>query len=301
MNIIIKKLLKKPLLIIINLIGKNHPEIIVRFRYFLRFHRFLNLKNPQTLNEKILYLSLRTDTKEWTKLTDKYRVRDYVKKCGLEKNLVKLYAHWTKEEDINFNCLPNNFVIKSVGGCGDVILVKNKELIDEKNLRKKLKVMLKKTLDATSGEKHYFGIKPAIIVEELLPNDDKNSSLTDYKFWCFNGKPKFVLACSNRFNGGVHLGSYDIEWNYRPKDSIFSKKHPAEKQPLPKPENLDDMIMVAEKLSKPFACVRVDLYNIHGKVYFGEMTFTSLGGMMNYYTDDFQYLTGNMIDLNYKG
>ncbi len=272
---------------------------MVKIRYLVRFHKFLNLDNPKTLNEKILYLSLRTDTTEWTRLSDKYNVRKYVEDCGLKENLVQLYAHWTNENEINFSSLPNSYVIKSVQGCGDIILVKNKEDSNEDSIREKLKPMLRERYGALEGGKHYLRINPAIIVEELLPIEN-GQSLTDYKIWCLNGKPEFILTCSNRFKGGVYLGSYDKDWNYRQSDMVFSKKHPEEKEPLAKPENLDKMLEIVENLAKPFPCVRVDLYNISGKIYFGEMTFTSCGGLMDYYTDDFQKMAGGMIDLNYK-
>lgn len=287
----------KPLISVTKWLGKNNPETLVKIRYFVRFHKFLNLDNPKTLNEKILYLSLRTDTTEWTRLSDKYNVRKYVEDCGLKENLVQLYAHWTNENEIDFSSLPDSYVIKSAQGCGDIILVKDKKTIDESNIREKLKPMLSERYGALEGGKHYLRIEPAVIVEELLPIEN-GQSLTDYKIWCFNGKPEFILTCSNRFKDGVHLGSYDKYWNYRPSDMMFSKEHLEEKEPLVKPENLDKMLEVAEKLAKPFPCVRVDLYNINGTIYFGEMTFTSLGGLMDYYTDEFQKLAGSQIDLS---
>ena len=250
--------------------------------------------------KKILYLSLCTDTSEWTRWSDKYSVRKYVEDCGLNENLVKIYAHWVNEQDIDFKNLPNSFVIKSVQGCGDIILVNDKNTIDESDIREKIELMLHERYGALEGGKHYLRIEPAIIVEELLPIEN-GQSLIDYKIWCFNGKPEFILTCSNRFKGGVYLGSYDKDWNYRQNDMVFSKEHPEEKEPLAKPENLDKMLEIAENLAKPFPCVRVDLYNINSKIYFGEMTFTSLGGLMDYYSKDFQLMAGNMIDLNYKG
>lgn len=294
------KIIFTPIIAIAKWLGKNHPKTLVKIRHLVRFRKRLNLNNPKTLNEKILYLSLCTDTSEWTRLSDKYSVRKYVESCGLNENLVKIYAHWVNEQNIDLRNLPNSFVIKSVQGCGDIILVKNKEDIDGNSIREKLKPMLSERYGALEGGKHYLRINPAIIVEELLPIEN-GQSLTDYKIWCFNGIPKFILTCSNRFKGGVFLGSYDTEWNYRPNDMIFSKEHPEEKSPLPKPINFDKMLEIAEQLAKPFPCVRVDLYNINGKIYFGEMTFTSLGGLMDYYTDDFQKIAGSMIDLNYRG
>ena len=279
--------------------GKHFPESIVRLRYFLRFRKFLNLKHPKNLNEKILYLSLKTDTSEWTCLADKYRVRQYVTDCGLDYTLTELYAYWKDMSDVDFSVLPNSFVIKSVQGCGDVIVVRDKSKVDLEQIKWKLIPMFTERYGALEGGKHYLRIEPAVIVEELLPSSGEH--LIDYKIWCFNGKSNYILTCSGRSVEGVHLGLYDLEWNYMRKYMSFNKEYSEERVPLPKPDNLQEMLLVAERLAKPFPCVRVDLYNIQGKIYFGEMTFTSLGGMMNYFTEDCLLKMGNEIDLNYNG
>lgn len=279
--------------------GKHFPESIVRLRYFLRFRKFLNLKHPKNLNEKILYLSLKTDTSEWTCLADKYRVRQYVTDCGLDYTLTELYAYWKDMSDVDFSVLPNSFVIKSVQGCGDVIVVRDKSKVDFEQVKRKLIPMFTERYGTLEGGKHYLRIEPAVIVEELLPSSGEY--LIDYKIWCFNGKSNCILTCSGRSAEGVRLGLYDLEWNYMRKYMSFNKEYSEERVPLPKPDNLQEMLLVAERLAKPFPCVRVDLYNIQGKIYFGEMTFTSLGGMMNYFTEDCLLKMGNEIDLNYNG
>lgn len=279
--------------------GKHFPESIVRLRYFLRFRKFLNLKHPKNLNEKILFLSLKTDTSEWTRLADKYRVRQYITDCGLGYTLTELYAYWKDMSDVDFSVLPSSFVIKSVQGCGDVIVVRDKSKVDFEQIKRKLIPMFTERYGALEGGKHYLRIEPAVIVEELLPSSGEH--LIDYKIWCFNGKSNCILTCSGRSAEGVHLGLYDLEWNYMKECMAFSKEYSEERVPLPKPDNLQEMLLVAERLAKPFPCVRVDLYNIQGKIYFGEMTFTSLGGMMNYFTEDCLLKMGNEIDLNYNG
>ena len=289
-----------PFLFGVKWLGTIKPELLVRIRYFVRFHRKLNLDAPQTLNEKILYLSLRTDTEKWSQLANKYSVREFVKNCGLEDILIKIYAYWDNKNDINLDILPNSFVVKSVQGSGDVILVQDKRQIDHKVILRAMYSMLHNRYGALEGGKHYLRINPAVIVEELLSNS-KGQSLIDYKIWCFNGKVYYIMTCSNRKSDSVCLGLYDKEWNYHPDYLVFSSEYTQELEPLPKPKNLEIMFDVAEKLSKSFPCVRVDLYNINGKIYFGEMTFTSLGGLMNYYTDEFQKKAGDIIDLNYGG
>ena len=289
----------RPILKLCEWLGRHNPTLLMRMRYFSKFHRKLDLNNPQTLNEKILYLSLKTDTTLWTRCADKYEVRGYVKECGLEETLTKLYAHWTNEKNVNFESLPSSFVMKSVQGCGDVLIVKDKTAFDQAAALKSIHTMLHERYGAIEGGSHYLRIDPGVIVEELLPVEDGNY-LIDYKIWCFNGKPSYILTCSNRLKGTVMLGSYDTEWNYHPEHLISSKEHPTRPEPLPKPENFEEMIRIAEKLSSPFPQVRVDMYNIKGKVYFGELTFTAYGGLMNYYTDEFQKMAGKKININYN-
>ena len=293
----------KPILYLTKYIGRNYPKILVKIRYFFRFRKFLNLNNPQTLNEKILYLSLMTDTTEWTKLADKYNVREYVKSCGLNDILVNCYGYWEKAINIDFDNLPNSFVLKSVQGSGDIIIVNDKNYIDKDKIFKELQKAISTTYGELEGGIHYMRIKPAAIAEELLVNDNKSlkysTSIIDYKIWCFNGKAHYIWTCCNRDKNGTDVMTYDISWKAHPEYSIFTK-HYRKGEILPKPQNFNKMIEIAEILAKPFPVVRVDLYNIEGKIYFGEMIFTSLGGLMDFYTDDFQNLTGSLIDLNYN-
>ncbi len=294
----------RPIIWATQFIGRNFPETLVKMRYWARFKKRLNLNNPQTLNEKILHMSLRTDTTLWTRLADKYAVRGYVEECGLTDILVPLYGHWESADDINFEHLPNSFVLKTVQGSGDIILVKDKNVVDIEQIRQQIDKSSKTKYGELEGGKHYMRIKPAIIAEGLMANDEISSkystSIIDYKIWCFNGKPYYIWACCNRDKHGTDVMTYNLEWQAHPEYSIFYD-HYRKGQILPKPVNFDQMMLIAEKLAKPFPVVRVDLYNLGGKIYFGEMTFTSLGGLMDFFTDEFQEMCGNLIDINYKG
>jgi len=293
---VLKNLIKK----VVSSIGKKHPELIIRIRYWLRFHKKLNLDNPQTLNEKIQYLSLRTDTSEWTRLSDKYQVRDYVRECGLEQILNTLYGVWDNAEDIDFGPLPDSFVIKTTHGSGDAMIVRDKACADLEQIRKKLNNTLHETYGLSEGNLHYSRIKPRVVIEELLDNDEESAkystSLIDYKIWCFNGMASYIWACTDRTHSGTKVMTYDTEWNAHPEYSVFNS-HYMRDGLIPKPANLSGMLEIAEKLAAPFPVVRVDLYNIAGRVVFGEMTFTSLGGLMDFYTDHFLQMTGDMISL----
>lgn len=284
--------------------GKHYPKQWISFRYFLRFRKRIDWKNPKTLNEKILYLSLMTDTTRWSDLTDKYRVREYVEACGFKEALVELYGVWDNASKINFEKLPQSFVLKTNHGSGEIKIVHDKNLINKEKIVSYFNKAISKPYGEIEAGKHYFRIKPCIVAEQLLINDtdpqEKSSSVIDYKFWCFNGKVHYVLVCSNRNKYCLNLLLYDRDWNARPEYSVFTQ-HYQRGNTISKPENYERMINMAETLARPFPCVRVDLYNIRGEIYFGEMTFTSLGGMMNYFTDEFLDKAGSLIDLNYKG
>ncbi|MBQ0025550.1 MAG: hypothetical protein KBT00_07525 [Bacteroidales bacterium] len=290
----------KPLVILCEWLGANHPVFLARIRYFVRFRRLLNLKKPENLNEKMLFLSLKTDTTEWTMLADKYAVRDYVWSLGLEDILVQLYGAWDKAEDCDFDRLPDRFVLKCNHGSGDILIVKDKSQINRQEVIKTFKKHLATPYGAVESGKHYLRIKPKLIAEGLLENDPVSaqfsSSLIDYKIWCFNGKPAYTWVCCNRDKHGCDVMTYDLDWIAHPEYSIWTQNY-RRGELIPKPDNYDLMMSIAEKLAGSFPVVSVDLYNLGGKVYFGEMTFTRLGAMINFYTPEFLRMCGERISI----
>ena len=291
-----------PVIYAIKLLGRYNPILLVKIRYYFRFKKCLDLDNPKTLNEKILWQSLKTDTSLRTKLTDKWLVRKYVEDCGLSDILVKLYGVWDNASKIDFDTLPVCFVLKPNNGSGNIILVNDKNKIDKNAVINSINHDLGQRYGELEGGRHYYDIKPVVIAEEMLINDpvsaQYSSSIIDYKIWCFNGKAYYIWTCSNRFEETTEVMTYDREWNSHPEYSIFNKFYP-EAVLLPKPKFLERMLDIAEILAKPFPVVRVDLYNLNGRICFGEMTFTSLGGLMDFYTDEFQMQAGGLIDLSY--
>lgn len=288
-----------PLIKFSEYLGIHHPVFLIKLRYFVRFGRLPNLKNPKDLNEKILYLKLYTDTKEWTRLADKYRVREYIKDCGLEDILVPLYGVWNKSSDISLSNLPKSFILKANNGDGkgSFLVVKDKESANLEEIKQRSEKWLsERNIGALAAEPQYRDIPPRVLAEKLL--ESNSGGLVDYKIWCFNGRPHSILTCSDRSNNSVALGAYDLNWNRLEDALIPSKDYPAGGL-LPRPDNLTEMIEIAEKLSKPFPEVRVDLYDVDGRVYFGELTFTSLGGMMLYYTPKALQDMGSQVNLNY--
>lgn len=284
-------------------ICEKFPVTTVRLRYLLRFGRMPNLRQPKDLNEKILYMKLFTDTSQWTQMADKYKVRKYVESCGLSDILIPLYGAWERVEDIPFEKLPKTFMLKANNGDGkgtNIKIDKSKmSSADWQLLRNRLHGWLtKKHIGALSGEPQYRNIKPMIIAEEVLPCNEGETSLIDYKLWCFNGNPHSFLICSERKEDGFHtsIDCYDLDW-HRHSENIRATSHVSvASKALPRPECLDKIIDTARILSKPFPEVRVDLYAVNNKVYFGELTFTSLGGMMNYYTPEYLEEMGEMVN-----
>lgn len=292
-----------PLIKLTEYMGVHHPITLIKIRYFARFGKFPNLKNPKDLNEKILWLELFSDTSMWTRCADKYEVRKYVEECGLGDYLVKLYGYYYKAEDFHLDELPNSFILKANNGNGkgSNLIVKNKSDWKEEDLKQIINKWLKtKNIGALSAEPQYKGIVPCVLAEELLPLEEGCKSLDDYKIWCFNGKAYYIWTCSDRDNDGTEVMTYDLNWNPKPEVCIFDSRY-RKGTLLPKPKNLEEMLSVAECLAKQFPEVRLDLYNVNGRICFGETTFTSLGGMMDFYTPEFLLEMGEKVDINYKG
>lgn len=273
-------------------------KMCINHIYNNHFGNNVNWTNPLTLNEKIQWLKLYSDTSLWVRCADKYLVRGYVEECGLSNLLVPLYGVYSSSNEIDFKTLPNSFVLKVNNGSGDSIIVRDKNIINETLVKKQLQKDLNRKFGLCSTEYHYLDISPRIIAEKLLVDKTQpDKSLIDYKIWCFNGEPYCVFVVNDRTSDGFQMCLYDLDWNL-----IDGKLHySAHQQPcsakIPKPQTLDKMIEAAKLLSKNIPQVRVDFYEIDGKLYFGEMTFTSSGGFMKYFTNDFLLEMGKQIKL----
>lgn len=292
-----------PIIKLTEFLGNHFPKTLLKIRYRYVFNKKLDLKNPQDINEKILWAKLYSDTSLWTELADKYKVRDYVKSKGLGDILVKLYAVWYNIDEVDFDSLPESFIIKANNGDGkgtNKIIHKSELTIERKTELSKLicKWLNRKNIGALHAEPQYKGMTPCVIAEEVLPLDEGASSLTDYKIWCFNGKAYYIWVCNDRGSGGnsAHVMTYDMNWSPHPEFSVFNSDY-LKGEIIPKPQNFDKMIEIAETLSNGFPELRVDLYNISGKIYFGELTFTSQGGFMDFYTPEFNHKLGSLFSI----
>ncbi|MBR5661794.1 MAG: glycosyltransferase [Bacteroidales bacterium] len=259
--------------------------------------------NPRDINEKIQCLMCRSDTSMWVLCADKYRVREYVESKGLGEMLIPLLGVWNNAEDIDFDLLPDMFSIKCNHDSGSTHLIDKSSGFDPDALRSSLARDLKKKFGYYNGELYYNRIKPLVIAEEWLELDDDSvsSTIIDYKVWCFDGKPYCILTCSDRSRETLTLNVYDLDWNLRQGVLRPTEHYRDGKGQIPRPEGLDRILEAASILSSGFPEVRVDFYSSGGKVYFGEMTFSSLGGRMNYFTDDFLVELGRQCVLPVKG
>ena len=255
--------------------AKNDPQSWADELHKRRFGYSINWDNPRDLNEKIRWLQFNSNTDEWSRLADKYRVRDYVIEKGYATLLVKLYAKWDSAEDIDFTILPNSFVLKTNHGCGEVIVVKDKSTADLNGIRKKMRKYLQTPFGVWTAEPHYLKIHPCIIAEELLEQDgDISTSLIDYKFFCFKGKP---VACGVFYDRNIAtkkygVTPYDMDWHkheeWRRKDIQTQCKD------IPCPKSFELMKKACFDLASQFPFVRMDFYEVNGHPYFGEFTFT---------------------------
>jgi len=264
-------------------------KIVTKIRFFYATKKRLNLKNPKDFNEKIMYMMLNEFDEKEKNCADKYLVRRYVEEKGLKETLTKLYGKYDNANEIDFENLPDEYVLKTNHGCGCTIIKTKETEINRIDTLRKLNKSLKENYAKETLEYHYEKIKPCILCEEYLKENNKISP-TDYKIYCFNGKAKYILVCADR-ESKVKKVYYNLDWT-----RLHCTKTEQEGK-FEKPKNYEKMISIAEKLSEDFKFVRVDLYNIDGKIYFGELTFTPRGGINNTIKQEYLDEWGNWIKL----
>lgn len=255
------------------------------------------LVNPQTFNEKIQWLKIFDNSSLKTKCADKYNVREYIiKKIGKEY-LVPLYGSWNTFDEIDFSTLPDRMIFKSTTGSARYKIIKNKEEINYLELKKTMDNWRRLPFGYAGMEIHYIDIDRKIICEKLLDMD--GPSVADYKIHCFNGKPLIIEYLSDRIGHNVLESWYDISWSRLniTMDSSTYRNHPNE---IERPKQLDKMLEIAEILSEDFIYVRVDLYQINGKIFFGELTFTPCNGIDKWKGKESQIYVGELLRLPYE-
>ena len=276
----------------------HYPKMIIDHEWPAQFGHKIDWDNPRDINEKIQWLICYSDTSEWTRLADKYRVREFVKERGLEHILTHLYGAWDNANKIDFDALPDKFVLKCNHDSGSTTIIDKLEGYDKHELINYYNNRLKQKFGYYSCEPFYNKIKPLIIAEEFLsPESPSARSIVDYKIWAFNGRVESIWACYNRTEEATYVNIFDLDWNCHPEYSIFTEHYRDGKGLAPCPKHLDEMIHAASVLSKGFPQVRADFYEVRGKLFFSEMTFTSLYGRMNFYTNEYLVKLGDLIEL----
>ena len=250
-------------------------KLYLKVRYYLCMRRKLNLNPPRTFNEKLQWLKLYDRRSHYSKLVDKYEVKKVVGDLIGEEYIIPTYGIWDSIEAIDFNTLPDQFVLKCTHDSQSFLICEDKSKLTMDAVRKRLGKHMKENMWYLRGREFpYKGIRPRIIAEKFLV-DESNKELKDYKFLCFDGKPCYVWVDKDRHTNHTR-NVYDMNWQLQPWQQRFYENYAHE---IPKPENFSTMVEIAEKLSQGFAHVRVDLYNVDGRIYFGELTFTNGSGM----------------------
>lgn len=263
----------------------------IELNYYEVFGRKPNLDNPKTFSEKINWIKLHRTGKRYSEMVDKITAKEVAKGLIGESHIVPTYGIYEKFDDIDFEALPKKFVIKCNHDSGGLVICKDKSQLDLGKVREKINKSLHKNYYYDSREPIYNGIKPRILIEKNLSDD-----IQDYKFYCFNGHPKFLYISKGWENHEDTRVSF-LNMDFTP--APFRRTDHIEFDKLPKrPDNFDEMIEIAEKLANGIDFVRVDLYNVGGKIYFSEFTFTPCSGMMPVSPKKYDLVLGKMLRLN---
>ena len=270
-------------------------EKYIKLVYYAEFKKKLNLSNPQTYNEKLQWLKLHDRRDLYTIMVDKYAAKDYVSNIIGEKYIIPTIAVYDKFDDINFDKLPNQFVIKCTHDSGSIVIVKDKSKLDIKTAKRKINKGLKNNGYNYGREWPYKNVKPRIIIEKYMEDND-TKELRDYKFFCFYGEPKLMFLATDRQVGKTKFNFYDLNFQLLP----FTQGHPNDIRSIKKPKMFDQMIELSKKISKEIPHVRVDFYEINGKVYFGELTFYHYSGFEKFVPEEWDKKLGDLIELPKK-
>lgn len=267
-------------------------KVYIQLYYFAQFKRFCNFKNPKTYNEKLQWLKLHDRNPMYTKIVDKYEAKEYVSSIIGDEYIIPTLGVWDCVDEIDINTLPDQFVLKCTHDSEGVVICKNKSEFDFESTKQLLNKCLKNNFYYIGREWPYKNIKPRVIAEEYM-EDSIYGELRDYKFFCFNGEPKVMFIASNRSNGDVRFDYYDLKFNHL---NIRQKYNHSDIR-IDKPVNFNKMIELSRILSKNFSHLRVDFYEVNGKVYFGELTFYHFSGFMPFEPGDWDMKFGDWIKL----
>lgn len=271
---------------------KMSDESYLKLIYWIKFHKKLNLENPVTFNEKLQWLKLHDHNPDYVKMVDKITAKEYVADIIGWEYIIPTIAVYDSVDEINLKELPDSFVLKTnhSGGNSGVVICKDKKFFDIEDAKGKLRESLKSNMYRHSREWPYKEIRPRILAEKFM-SDIGDGDLKDYKFFCFDGEVKSLFVGTERMSGDVKFDFFDADFNHL--DLI--QTHPMSGKKIQKPDNFDKMKDLASLLSKGFPHVRVDLYNIDGQIYFGEMTLYHHGGFYPFHPEHWDKDFGSWI------
>lgn len=300
----IKNYVKNPLKVFVFVQNRCNYKILpdscyIKILYKIRTGKRLNLKNPRSFNEKLQWLKLNYRNKELGIFVDKYNVKKYVGDIIGNEYIIPTLGVWDKFDDIDFEMLPNKFVLKCTHDSGGVSICKDIHCFDKQNAKRKLEKAMNTDYYVKNREWPYSCVKKQIIAEKYIEDDSNNGNLLDYKIMCFNGKAKCSFVCTRRFtNEQMRVTFFDRDWKKMP----FERYYHSEDKEIKKPESYELMLSLAEKIATatklPFA--RIDFYEINQKPLFGEITLFPGSGMEPFMPDKWDYILGKWINLPNK-
>lgn len=293
------RLMIKPTIVLLRLLDNFAflfpDKLFLIIKFYLIMKKKINLKNPKTFNEKLQWLKLHDRKTEYTQMVDKIEAKKYVSTIIGEEYIIPNLGVYDKFEDIDFDKLPNQFVLKCTHDCGGLVICKDKSQFDIDTAERKLNKYLKRDYYFQSREWPYKKVKPRIIAEKYII-DSKSQDLLDYKFMVFNGKVKSVFVCSQRkLNSELKVDFFDENWKHLPFKRYYKNSETA----IPKPKTFDEMKLISEKLARNIKAsfVRIDFYEVNSQILFGEITFFPGGGWEYFSPEKWDYTFGDWINL----
>jgi hypothetical protein len=290
----IRTIRKKLMLLPVPLLVRVSPVLATQLIYLANNGTLLNLKDPKNYHDKFHWLKLYWRNPLVVQCADKYEVRKFIEERHCKEILNELYGVYVHTKEIDWNLFPEKFVLKTTNACGTNIICRNKGTLDKQDALEKLDKWLKLDYGLKHAEIFYSKMTPRIICEKYIETED-GLVPNDYKVYCFNGNPKFILAISGRDMGNPRMQTFDLKWNEL--DYVKDESKGNLNIHLREPRTLDQMVYYAKKLSKGFPYVRVDFYDVNGSVIFGEMTFAPAAGYKTIFNEEAVNRMGGWIEL----
>lgn len=292
----IRKILQEPHCVLRKLlamgVGNWLPDKpYLQLMYYAHFGRKLDLKDPKTFNEKLQWLKLYDRKSQYTPMVDKYEAKRYVAEKIGEEYIIPTLGVWEHFDEIDFDALPDQFVLKCTHDSGGLVIVKDKSSLDMQAAKKKIEQCLKRNYYSFGREWPYKNVKPRIIAEKFMV-DESGTELKDYKFFVFSGEPKLLFIATDR-GIDTRFDFYDMDFNHLP----VLNGHPNAVKPIRKPESFEQMKTLAGILAGEIPQLRVDFYDVNGHIYFGELTFSHWSGFVPFEPDEWDRKIGDMVTL----